>query len=135
MKQNSEKLYCILLAEDDLDDQKIASDAFAKAIPNAQLFIVNSGVEALEYLHNSASHPDVFITDIMMPQLTGLEVLTQVKKQPEFRELPVVILSTSRESGDIAKSLALGAALYISKPLIFRDWVSAMQQIGLLLPA
>lgn len=128
------KFHSILLAEDDPDDQRIASEAMAKALPNAQLFIVNNGNEVLEYLRGAETLPHVFITDIQMPELTGLEVLELLKKDSTFSHIPVVILSTSREPSDIQQSKRLGAALYITKPQLFKEWVAALQQITELLP-
>ncbi|HWU43345.1 MAG TPA: response regulator [Bdellovibrio sp.] len=133
MLQDTEKRYRILLAEDDPDDQKIVTDALAAAIPNAHLTMVENGKEAINYLKNAESLPDIFITDIQMPQMTGLECLAQIRLNASLSHLPVVILSTSKEADDILKSKEQGAALYISKPLMFQDWVAEMKQVGKLL--
>ena len=69
------KLYSVLLAEDDPDDQKIVADALAAAMPQARLTIVKNGKEAVQYLQNADSLPDVFITDIQMPIMTGFEAI------------------------------------------------------------
>lgn len=128
-----EKLYNILLAEDDPDDQKIARDALAAAIPKAVVAVVENGKEAIRYLENADKLPDLFITDIQMPMMTGLEALACIRTSDSLSTLPVVILSTSRETDDIRKSQELGAALYISKPLMFKDWISEMERVATLL--
>lgn len=126
--------YNILLAEDDQDDQQIARDALEQAIPNMKLQMVNNGVEALEHLQQTEQYPDIFITDIQMPQLTGLEVLKLMKTDPKLKQIPVVILSTSKEPTDITQAKMLGAVLYLTKPYLFSEWVSMMGDVKQLLP-
>jgi CheY-like chemotaxis protein len=130
MAQVEGKLYSILLAEDDPDDQKIVLDAIEKAIPQAQVTVVDNGKEALQYLQASEALPDVLITDIQMPIMTGFEAIASIRSLPSLSKLPVVILSTSQEMDDIRKSQELNVALYISKPMFLKDWIMEMQRVG-----
>lgn len=84
MQQSPELRYSILLAEDDPDDQKIIRDALAAAIPDARLTIVENGKEAVSYLECAYRLPDLFITDIQMPLMTGLEALACIKNSISY---------------------------------------------------
>lgn len=128
-----DRYFSILLAEDDPDDQMIVRDALANVIPNASLAVVENGKEALQYLESTKIKPNIFITDIQMPLMTGLEVLACIRNSPSLNNLIVVILSTSKEADDIRKSKELGAALYISKPLMYTEWVNEMKRVEQLL--
>lgn len=108
----------------------IASGTLSKAFPNSKITIVNNGNEALEYLKEAVPLPNVLITDIQMPEKTGLELLAALKKDAALKDIPVVILSTSKEPSDIQESRRLGAILYITKPHLFNDWVKELQQIS-----
>ena len=128
-----DKVYKILLADDDPDDQKIISEALSKAIPEVKVHIVDNGDALLEYIRQVQSLPNLIIADIQMPQLTGLEALALIKNDPVLCNVPVVILSTSKEPSDIRQAHLLGAVLYISKPQLFSEWISAMQKVSTLL--
>jgi len=127
---NMSRRFEILIAEDDPDDQMIIQEALNIAIPAADLIVVNNGKEAIRFLENADKLPDLLMTDIQMPQMTGLLAVAHIRTIPALAHLPVVILSTSKEVDDIQKSKDLGAVLYISKPLRFTDWVSELQQVA-----
>jgi len=133
MQQRADKVYRILLADDDPDDQLIAAEAIAEVVPNVSLTIVQNGKEALSHLAEAYPLPDVFITDLQMPQMNGFEALSEIRQSTDFRDLHVVVLSTSRAEEDIQKSLDLKATLYISKPSMFTEWVTEMRRVRKLL--
>src|SRR5687767_3922554 len=103
----------VLLVEDDKDDQ----DTFVLAlndIKNVTLFdIVSNGREALSKLKSSLKLPDVIFMDVQMPLMTGIECMVEMEKDPDLRDVPVVILTTSREQKE--RALKLGAKAFINK--------------------
>lgn len=103
----------VLLVEDDKDDQ----DTFVLAlndIKNVTLFdIVSNGKEALNKLKNSVKLPDVVFMDVQMPLMTGIECMVEMEKDPELRDVPVVILTTSLEQRE--RAFKLGAKGFINK--------------------
>jgi CheY-like chemotaxis protein len=72
----------------------------------------------------------VVLLDLKMPKVDGLEVLTQVKRDPELKRIPVVMMTSSREEQDLVKSYALGANAYVVKPVDFQQFVDSIKQIG-----
>jgi len=114
----------ILLAEDSAADAEMAIDALREANLANPIVHVEDGVEALEYLERRgrfADRPDeepaVLLLDIKMPRMDGLEVLQRIRANEKFRRLPVVILSSSREESDLARSWDLGVNAYVVKPV------------------
>ena len=104
----------ILLVEDDKDDQFFFIEAMSK-IENATLFAVaNNGKEALNWLENSATLPDIIFMDINMHVMNGIECLTLIMKNPLICHIPVVMLTTSSAQKELTHTL--GASAYIKKP-------------------
>jgi two-component system response regulator len=103
------------------------------------VIVANDGVEAMEYLRcegkyatrNAKDCPVVILLDLNMPRMGGLEFLREMREDPTLKLLPVVILTSSKEEQDIAKSYNLGANSYIQKPVDFEQFVSAIQTLGL----
>jgi CheY-like chemotaxis protein len=131
------KLKRILLAEDSPPDIELTLAALAEHnIANA-VDVVRDGAEALDYLHRRGEwshlpqgHPIVVLLDLKMPKLDGLEVLQQIKGDPALRSIPVVILTSSREEQDLARSYELGANAFVVKPVDFQDFVVAVKKLG-----
>lgn len=111
----------ILLLEDDLGDQKLIKYALKHQPVNSQLKIVGSGEEGLEYLQASQKgesgkpRPDLILLDLNMPGMGGKEFLKQMKANPSFCDIPVVIVSTSNSEDDIEETYRLHAAGYVQK--------------------
>jgi len=104
----------ILLVEDDIDDQMFFVEAISE-IKSAVLFgIANNGKEALNKLKRSVILPDLIFTDIHMPVMNGIECLAEIIKDPQIRNIPVVILSTDKGKAKLAH--VLGAKAFIEKP-------------------
>jgi CheY-like chemotaxis protein len=79
----------------------------------------------------SPGHPAVVLLDLKLPKIDGLEVLKQVKGDPELRSVPVVMLTSSREEQDLVQSYDLGVNAYVVKPVDFVDFVAALKELGL----
>ena len=129
----------ILLVEDNKDDVLLTKRALEKANIANQVDVANNGIEALEYLRgegkfsdrDASKQPVVVLLDLKMPRMGGLEFLKTIRNSEEFKLLPAVILTSSREEQDIIESYNLGANSYIQKPVDFDQFVKAVQTLGL----
>ncbi|RYG56255.1 response regulator [bacterium] len=79
----------------------------------------------------SAGHPAVVLLDLKLPKVDGLEVLEQIKSDPELRAVPVVMLTSSREEQDLVRSYNSGVNAYVVKPVGFAEFVAALKELGL----
>jgi CheY-like chemotaxis protein len=127
----------ILLAEDSANDVELTLAALEENRLANQVDVVRDGAEALDYLYsrgNFASrapgNPALVLLDLKMPKVNGLEVLRQIKGDAELRTVPVVMLTSSREEGDLLSSYQLGVNAYVVKPVDFRDFMEAVRQLG-----
>lgn len=132
-----ETLKRILLVEDDPQDIELTLTALAEYNLANEIVIARDGVEALDYLYRRgvfaqrpAGNPVVVLLDLKMPRLNGLEVLRQLKADEQMHPVPVVILTSSRESGDLEECYRLGVNAYVVKPVRFAEFVEAVKQIG-----
>ncbi len=128
----------ILLVEDNPYDVELALAALEEHRLAAQVAVTHDGVEALDYLHSrgryarrSGGLPAVMLVDVKMPRMDGLELLGQLKRDPGLRHVPVVMLTSSRESRDLERCYELGANAYVVKPVEFTQYVSTVKEIGL----
>ncbi|MBZ3930809.1 response regulator [Xanthomonas citri] len=127
----------ILLAEDSPADAEMAVDALREARLANPIVHVEDGVEAMDYLlrrgmfaDREEGLPAVLLLDIKMPRLDGLEVLKQVRSDETLKRLPVVILSSSREESDLARSWDLGVNAYVVKPVDVDQFFDAVKTLG-----
>ncbi len=127
----------ILLVDDSPRDREMALEALAANNLANEVVPLRDGVEALDYLYRRGEHaarppgnPAVILLDLKMPRLDGLEVLRQVKQDPAFRRIPVVVMTSSREEHDLVKSYDLGVNAYVVKPVRFQEFVEAVRQLG-----
>jgi two-component system response regulator len=128
----------ILLVEDNRDDEALALRAFRNSGVKNDVVVVRDGVEALDYLfakgqyanRNPAGHPAVVLLDLKLPKLNGLEVLKEIRANPNTRRLPVVILTSSKEDRDLIESYNLGANSYVRKPVDFNEFAEAVSKLG-----
>ena len=130
-------LRSILIAEDSSADAEMATDALREARLANPIVHVEDGVEALDYLlcrgafaGRSDGLPVVLLLDIKMPRMDGLEVLQRIRAEEELKRLPVVILSSSREESDLARSWDLGVNAYVVKPVDIDQFFSAVKMVG-----
>ncbi|TCZ82042.1 response regulator [Lysobacter sp. N42] len=131
------RLRTILLAEDSPADAEMALDALREANLANPIVHVEDGVEVLDFLYRRgafADRPDecpaVLLLDIKMPRMDGLEVLRTLREDAKFRKLPVVILSSSREENDLARSWDLGVNAYVVKPVDVEQFFVAVRTLG-----
>ncbi len=131
------ELRTILLAEDSPHDAEMAIDALREAHLANPIVHVEDGVEALDYLYRRGKwadrpegDPAVLLLDIKMPRMDGLEVLTQLRHEVRYKALPIVILSSSREESDLARSWDLGANAYVVKPVDVDQFFDAVRTLG-----
>jgi two-component system response regulator len=127
--------HVVLLVEDNEADVKLTRRAFAKAGFAARLDVVADGVEALDYLHGGEGKtpqplPDVVLLDLNLPRLSGHEVLERIRATQRTRRLPVVVLTSSIEEADVARSYDRGANSYVRKPVAFDAFVEATRHMG-----
>jgi len=130
-------LRSILLADDSPRDIELALDALARNNLANEVVAVRDGAEALDYLYRrgqfadrDARQPAVVLLDLKMPKVDGVEVLRQIKSDPQLKMIPVVVLTSSREEQDVAKSYQLGVNAYIVKPVQFLEFVEAVKLLG-----
>jgi two-component system response regulator len=129
----------ILLVEDNPSDIDLTRRAFEKSRIVNELIVVEDGKEALDYLlggsaaadREPAELPALVLLDLKLPKVGGLEVLRSIRQDPRTRRLPVVILTSSAEEQDIAASYDLGGNSYVRKPVDFRQFVEAVERLGL----
>jgi CheY-like chemotaxis protein len=128
----------ILLAEDSEPDIELTLAALEEARVVNEVTVVRDGEEALDYLFRRGAHRDredghplVVLLDLKMPKVDGLDVLRQMRADPDLKNVPVVMLTSSREEGDLGSSYELGANAYVVKPVDFEQFYAAVKQIGM----
>ena len=129
----------ILLVEDNPSDIALTRRALEKGRIGNDLVVAEDGQEALDYLgigggqagKRPAGPPALILLDLKLPRVSGLDVLRRMRANPQTRRLPVVILTSSKEEQDLAAGYDLGANSYIRKPVDFRQFVQAIEQLGL----
>lgn len=127
----------ILLVEDSEKDIELTLAALEENNLANEVVIARDGAEALDYLHRRgkfADHqtgmPAVVFLDLKMPKIDGLEVLRRMKADPEFKQVPVVMVTSSREEQDLVRSYQLGVNAYVVKPVDFQQFVESVKQLG-----
>ncbi len=120
----------ILIVEDSLDDFEAAKRAFSKANLNNPIKHAMSGEEAIAYLKSdSLAKPGIILLDLNMPGLDGRKTLEIIKRTPELKRIPIVILTTSDDERDVSACYEMGANTYIQKPVDFDGLIAAIKQL------
>jgi two-component system response regulator len=132
----SEKI--ILLVEDNPSDEALTLRALRKNNISSTVVVKRDGAEALDYLFvrrsdsgDTRALPQLILLDLQLPKIDGLEVLRRIRADARTRLLPVVILTSSREDGDLVRGYDLGANGYVRKPVDFVQFAEAVRQVGL----
>lgn len=133
--QTHPKIIEILLVEDSPTDVLMAREALTEAKLLNNIHVTEDGVEALEFLrkegkYTHAPRPDLILLDLNLPRKNGREVLAELKADPTFKSIPVVVLTTSRAEEDILRSYNLHANCYVVKPVEFDKFVQAVKSIS-----
>lgn len=133
---NSERSY-ILLVEDDDDDIELARLALKRGNIKTDVVVKSDGRKALEFLDelpaddsSETPKPAVILLDINMPEIDGFEVLKRIKRKRSTKNIPVIMLSSSEEEQDVARSYEYGANSYVSKPLNFDEYEDTVKKVG-----
>ena len=128
----------ILLVEDNPKDLELSLIALERSNLANEVVTVRDGKEALDYLFRRGvyadrqpGNPAVVLLDLKLPKVDGIQVLEKVKAEPALQSIPVVMLTTSREEKDLVKSYQLGVNAYVVKPVAFKEFIEAIQELGI----
>jgi CheY-like chemotaxis protein len=128
----------ILLAEDDPRDVELTLTALEEHHLANRVVVCHDGAEALDYLYRRGKYnlraggdPILVLLDLKMPKVNGLEVLEAIKADERLKIIPVVVLSSSRETPDLAKCYQYGVNAYVVKPVDFAEFMKAVRQLGI----
>jgi len=128
----------ILLAEDDPRDAKLTLAALEQHHLANKVCVVNDGEQALDYLYcrekfkgRESGNPVLVLLDLKMPKVDGLEVLKTMKADEDLKMIPVVMLTSSRETPDLIECYKHGVNSYVVKPVDFGEFMAAVKQLGI----
>ena len=124
----------VLLVEDDPGDVLMTREALQEHPVSNRLTVLSDGDQALAYLRRQdpfedAVRPDLVLLDLNLPRRDGREVLAEIKSDPDLRQIPVVVLTTSQADEDIVRSYQLHANAYVTKPVDFDRFIAVVRQI------
>lgn len=125
----------ILIADDDPDDRMLIEDAFRESRLGNELRFVKDGIELLDYLRRqghyekagSAPRPGIILLDLNMPRMDGREALAHIKGDPNLKQIPIVVLTTSKAEEDILRTYDTGVNSFITKPVTFEGLVDLVR--------
>lgn len=128
----------IVFVDDNMDDATLTLHALRKGGLTNTIIHLKDGAEALSYIYaegiyasrNKSQHPKVILLDLKMPKVSGIEVLEKLKSDPEFKTIPIVILTSSKEDPDVKKCYELGVNSYIVKPVESENFFTAIKELG-----
>ncbi len=129
----------ILIVEDNPQDAELTVRALRKNNLANNVLIAHDGGEALDFFfcrgkfkaRNISNPPKVVLLDLKLPKVSGLEILKIVKADERFSEIPIVVVTSSRQEPDIKEAYKLGVNSYVVKPVDFDQFVNAMSNLGL----
>jgi len=135
---NGKRPLNILLVEDNEADVKIALRAFSKARIKNTIYVVSDGQEALDFIYHEGKYqdrskfptPDLILLDIKMPKMDGFQVLEKIKNDLQYNFIPVIMLTSSKNEEDIARSYKYGAASFIQKPVNYESFVKVVESFN-----
>jgi CheY-like chemotaxis protein len=126
----------ILIVDDSPKDVELAIEALSEANLANEVIVAEDGVEALDYLYKrgkfagTQGFPVVILLDIKMPKMDGIEVLKHIRSDPNFKLIPVIMVTSSKEERDLVESYKLGANSYVVKPIDVIQFIDAIKIMG-----
>ena len=135
----NEELIKILMADDDPDDRLMTKEALDEARLANELYFVEDGEELMDFLHHRGNYadpvvsprPGLILLDLNMPKKDGREALAEIKADPDLRQIPIVVLTTSRAEEDIYRTYDLGVNSFITKPVSFEGLVDIIKGLAI----
>lgn len=132
------KVYTILVADDDPDDRLLLEDALIETNLAESLYFVENGEELMDYLlghkkytnPSNRPRPDLILLDLNMPKKDGREALKEIKLNPQLRQIPIIVLTTSKAEEDIFRTYESGVNSFISKPVSYEGLVELVRKLG-----
>jgi len=129
----------ILVVEDDANDEFLTLRTLRKLRLANEITVLRDGGEAIDFLFQRGAYagkaagltPRLMLLDLKLPKMNGIEVLKMVRADPRFKELPVVVFTSSSEDPDIAAAYAYGANSYVTKPVDHESFIKAVTNVGL----
>jgi CheY-like chemotaxis protein len=124
----------VLLVEDNEDDVELTLEALKDSKLRVEIDVVQDGLSAMAFLrregkYSEKNRPDLILLDLNLPLMDGREVLKEIREDPGLTDIPVVVLTTSEDEGDILKAYKLHANCYISKPVDFTHFTEIIRQV------
>jgi two-component system, chemotaxis family, response regulator Rcp1 len=124
----------LLLVEDSEPDVRLTVEALREAKVKNRLWVVEDGVEALDFLRRQGRHadvprPDLILLDLNLPRKDGRQVLKEIKTDDSLKRIPVVVLTTSKSEEDVLRAYDLHANCYITKPVDFNRFMEVVKSI------
>ena len=128
----------VLIADDDPEDRLLIEDAFEESRLANTLQFVEDGEKLLDYLHrrngfadpSASPRPGLILLDLNMPRKDGREALEEIKSDPKLRQIPIVVMTTSKAEEDILRTYDLGVNSFVTKPVTFDGLVDVVQTLG-----
>lgn len=128
----------ILLVEDDPHDVELTLEALEESNLANEVVVARDGAEALDYLYRHGDFvgranglPAVVLLDLKLPRISGIEVLKRMRADEALKRIPVVILTSSRESTDLSQCYEIGVNAYVVKPVQIQDFMAAIKEVGI----
>jgi chemotaxis family two-component system response regulator Rcp1 len=125
----------VLLVEDNKGDAHLLQLLLAEANKSVRVHLVADGVQAMAFLRYQGPYldvprPDIILLDLHMPNMGGLEVLAQLKSDPWFRTIPIIVLTSSPSETDLVQSYKLMANCYLAKPRALKEFESLVKSLN-----
>lgn len=135
--ENTNRLITLLVADDDADDRLMIKDALEENRLANDLHFVEDGEDLMDYLlkrgkyqNSPAPRPGLILLDLNMPKKDGREALRDIKSNPALKDIPVVVLTTSKAEEDIYRTYNLGVNSFVTKPVTFGSLVDILRELG-----
>jgi CheY-like chemotaxis protein len=119
----------VLLVEDDANDSFLLTRQLAQAQIDDQVTVIGDGTAALDFLEKSKTLPIIIFLDLKLPGLSGIELLKEIRQEPRFQAIPVVVMTGSTNPKDIEECKKLGATEYLTKPISLRSFIKTVTHV------